>query len=138
MRGRIFVLWVGLAMHSMLGCGDDEKTATADGAAPTIADLALTPLEVEVGKVNNLSGSLSINDPDGDVTQIGMEVTLPDGNKQSLPKTQAQGTAGVKEGQVALVLAFGPPAAGSYALDVFVVDGKGRESNRLSTTLTAK
>ena len=130
-------LWLGIlgATVALSGCSSDDGDA---GAAPTIADLALTPTEVEVGKTNALSGSVTIDDPDGDVAQVGVDATLPDGTKQSLPKTAAQGASGTKQGQLALALALAPPAAGAYQLDFFVVDSKGHESNRLRATITAK
>jgi hypothetical protein len=119
-----------------IGCSSDD--GADDGAAPKISDLALTPLEVEVGKSSAISGTVVIDDPDGDVAQIGVEVTLPDGTKQSLPKAAAQGASGMKQGQLAVALLFGPPVAGSYEFDFFVVDSKGHESNHLTTTVSGK
>ena len=83
-------LWLGIlgATVALSGCSSDDGDA---GAAPTIADLALTPTEVEVGKTNALSGSVTIDDPDGDVAQVGVDATLPDGTKQS-PEDRCAGS----------------------------------------------
>ena len=121
---------------SLLGCSSDDDSDK--GAAPTISNLTLAPLDLETGKVTNLSGTVSISDADGDVTQVGVDAKLPDGRTQSLPSAPAQGANGVKEGQLALALAFGPPAAGAYELSLFVIDAKGNQSNRLTVTVTAK
>jgi len=121
----------------VIGCSS-ENGGGDTGSAPTITDLSLSPGEVEAGKATALSGTVGIDDSDGDVAQIGVEVTLPNGTKQSLPKAPAQAAGGVKEGQLALAMAFGPPSAGAYELTVFVVDSKGHESNRLTTTINAK
>ena len=126
-------LAAGLVLH---GCSSDD--GSDDGAAPKVADLALTPNEVAVGKTSALAGNVTIDDPDGDVAQIGVEITLPDGTKQSLPKTAAQGASGMKNGQLAIALVFGPPVPGSYDLQFFVVDAKGHESNRVGMTVDAK
>lgn len=130
-------LWVAAFAGglSLLACSSDDEDK---GAAPKISDLTLSPLEVEVNKQVAISGTLTIDDPDGDVAQVGVDATDGSGRKQSLPKTPAQGASGVKQGQIAVALAFGTNVAGSYELSFFVVDAKGNESNRLAATVTVK
>jgi hypothetical protein len=122
---------------SFFGCSSDDGAAD-NGTAPKISDLTVTPTEIEVGKQAALSGTITIDDPEGDVAQVGVDATVPGGQKQSFPKTAAQGASGVKQGQIGIALAIVPPAAGAYDLSFFVVDGKGNESNRLSVTITVK
>lgn len=131
-----FETMVLVAGALLFGCASDK--AEDVGAAPTIKDLTLAPLEVEVGKAGAISGSVTFEDADGDVVEIGVDVTLPDGTNQSLPKIATQGATGTKQGTLAVALAFGPPVVGAYKLSVFAVDGKGHESNRLGATVTAK
>lgn len=135
-------MWT-LALAGLLvaGCSSSTSNDSTDGptgSVPTISDLSLTPLELDVGKTTTLTGSIAIQDDDGDIEKIGLEVTLPDGSKQTLPSVEAQGASGLKDGELRIALLLGPPTKGDYELAVFVMDSKGHESNHLSTTVTAK
>jgi hypothetical protein len=121
----------GLALGGLLllACAAD------DGDAPTISTLTYGPDTIAPGVQSTISGTLSFADPDADLTQLGVALTLPDGHVQQLPLTTLQGYTGQAAGQVTLTLALVPPSAGAYAFEVWVLDAQDHASNRLSGTL---
>ncbi len=123
----------GLALCAllMLACGDE-------GDPPAISNLAYGPATIASGQQSNITGSLRFDDADGDLAQLGVAFTLPNGTVQELPLTSLQGYTGQTTGQVALTLALVPPMAGRYTFDVWLTDGGGHTSNRLSGTLQAQ
>ena len=125
-----------LAATLIAGCGG--SSGDAEGTAPTIRDLTLTPTSIAVGAQATMTGALTFDDPDGDLSQVGVEITLPNGTKQALPKSAVQGASGLKEGPVDVALVVLPPTAGTYGIDVFVVDQAGHESNHLTVDVTAQ
>ena len=124
----VLILSLGLAA----GCTDD------DGSAPTISNLVFSPSAVTVGQQTTISGTLAFADPDGDLVDLGVELTLPDQSKQALPMTPLQNVGTMTDGSVAWSLFVAPPAAGAYGLALWLVDEGGHESNRLAGTLQAQ
>lgn len=108
------------------------------GAPPAIANLTYSPMTVTTGQASVVTGSMTFTDEDGDLAELGAEVTLPDSTKQSLPKSDIRGLAGQTEGTLAFQLSFIPPAPGAYGFALFVIDEGERESNRLEGVVTAQ
>ena len=121
-----------LSLALAAGCTDD------DGSAPTISSLAFSPATVIVGQQTTISGTLAFADPDGDLVDLGVELTLPDQSTQTLPMTPLQNVGTMTDGSVAWSLFVAPPAAGTYGLALWLVDASGHASNRLAGTLQAQ
>jgi hypothetical protein len=129
---RLF-LAVGLLVSSFtLGCTDDP-----DGTPPSISNLQLAPTTLTAHAQNAMTGSLAFVDPDADVTDLGIELELPDGSRQPLPLTDVRDSAGTTEGTIQISLAIVPPAAGDYQFDLWLEDAKGHASDRLQASAQA-
>jgi hypothetical protein len=128
-----FLLTMCLAFTA---CSSDDSTA------PTISNLTMTPTTLPVAQQTTVSGTFSFVDPDGDLDQIGIEVTLPDGSKQGskqgLPMTDLMNVGTMTEGQLAWALIVAPPQAGTYQLSLWITDLDMNESNHLQSTATAQ
>jgi hypothetical protein len=124
---------IGLLVSSLtLGCTDDP-----DGTPPSISNLQLAPATLTAQAQNAMTGSLAFVDPDADVTDLGIEIELPDGSRQSLPLTDVRDSAGTPEGTIQISLAIVPPAAGTYRFELWLEDAKGYPSNRLEASAQA-
>jgi hypothetical protein len=119
-------------------CGDDGGPSGPTGTAPVIADLSYSPAAITVGQQNTITGSFTFSDPDGDLKEIVVSVTTPDGQTQELPPQALQGEAGQTDGAGTIMLLLVPPAAGTYTLEVWLTDDGGNESNHLTGTLDAQ
>lgn len=123
---------IALALLALAGCSSSN-----DGAAPTISQLAFTPMTVPTGQQTLVSGTFTFADEDGDLDQLGIDVTLPDNSDQSLPMTDLQNVADMTSGTIGFQLFLTPPAAGSYKFALYVTDEGDNESNALMGTLVA-
>jgi hypothetical protein len=117
---------------SLVACTDDDTTS------PTISNLTFAPNSLPVGQQTTVSGTVMFNDPDGDLDQLGVEVTLPDQSKQSLPMTDLQNVGTMTDGTIAWALLIAPPAAGAYRMSLWITDIDGHTSNRLEASATAQ
>ncbi len=109
-----------------------------DGTAPTISNLTFAPAALPVGQQTTVSGTLAFSDPDGDLDQLGVEVTLPDQSKQTLPMTDLQNVGTMTDGSVAWALIIAPPTAGAYRMSLWITDADGHASNHLEASATAQ
>lgn len=117
----------------LAACASDDN-----GTAPTISNLTLSPSTLPVGQQTTINGSLGFSDPDGDLVDLGVELTLPDQSKQTLPMTALQNVGTMTNGSIAWALIVVPPTAGTYRLALWIVDANGNESNRLDGTAAAQ
>ena len=108
-----------------------------DGTAPAIANLTFSPNALPVGQQTTINGNFTFTDPDGDLDQLGVELTLPDQSKQSLPMTDLQNVGTMTDGTIAWALIVAPPAAGTYHLSLWITDSDGNKSNHLEANATA-
>ena len=111
---------------------------TDDNAAPTISNLTYAPNTMTVGVQTTISGSLDFSDPDGNLDQLAVEVTLPDQSKQMLPMTDLQNVGTMTEGTIAWALIVVPPSAGRYDMKIWITDVEGDPSNQLSGSAMAQ
>lgn len=127
------MLWTSACLSFLLagGCAAD------DGTAPEISDLTATPTTMTVGQQVTVTGTLHFDDPEGDLDQLGAEITIPDGTKQALRNVDLSTVGTVTTGTLTWALIVVPPAAGTYTLALWVTDANGNDSNRLETTATA-
>ena len=73
-----------------------------------------------------------------DPVELGVELTLPDQSKQTLPKTALQNVGTMTSGTINWALIVVPPAAGTYRMALWITDANGNDSNRLEGTATAQ
>ena len=148
---------IGLASIGANGCGlevcgdggvcsltgslsNDGGVATGGSAAahPIVSDLKYSPDTATVGQKTTVNGSVTFEAPNGNVTLLGLAITLPDGTSQDLPKIEVKDAAGLKKGWTSFVFYLVPPAAGTYDFEVWLVDADGNESNRLTGKVGAE
>ena len=115
----------------LAACGSDG------GTKPTISALVYAPMTATHGQQATIAGTFTFDDKDGDLAQLGAEITLPDNSKQSLPMTDIRNVGDAKNGTLGFQLIVVPPTAGTYTFALFVTDDGDNESNRLTGTVTA-
>lgn len=120
------------ALALLSGCGSDD-----DGVAPAIAALTFSPTTATHGVPVTVTGTFTFTDDDGDLAELGAEVTLPDQSKQTLPMTDLQNVGDMTSGTLNFQMQLIPPAAGTYQFALWITDDADRESNRLGGTITA-
>jgi hypothetical protein len=118
---------------ALAACGTDDNDS-----APTISNLSFTPATITVGQQTTLNGTFTFADPDGDATNLGVELTLPDQSKQALPTTPLQNVGTMTSGSIAWALIVTPPSPGTYKLALWILDAADNESNRLDGTITVQ
>ena len=111
---------------------------TDDSTAPAISDLTFSPSSLPVGQQTTISGTIKFSDPDGDLDQLGVEVTLPDQSKQTLPMTDLQNVGTMTDGTIGWALIMAPPQAGTYHMALWITDADGNKSNHLDASATAQ
>ncbi|MDX2086540.1 MAG: hypothetical protein SFX73_01765 [Kofleriaceae bacterium] len=111
--------------------------AADDGLSPQIANLTYTPSTATHGQVVTITGTFTFTDDDGDLAELGAEITLPDRTTQTFPMSKLGGVGDMTTGTLGLQLQVLPPTAGSYAFSLWITDEAGNESNPLEGTLTA-
>jgi hypothetical protein len=121
-----------LALVFASACGSD-----GGGTAPSIASLTYSPMTVTHGQQATVAGTFTFDDKDGDLAELGAEITLPDNSKQNLPMTDISNVGDMKQGTLQFQMIVTPPTAGSYQFALFVTDDGDNESNRLTGTVTA-
>ena len=118
----------------LAGCGSDSASS---GTPPTISALSITPMDVTVGMSNTLTASLTVDDPEGDESEVDVTIKIPSGASQALPPTMIQGAGATTAVPLQVFLVLDPPTAGAYDLTFQCTDAEGNQSNALSTTVTA-
>ncbi len=130
---RVVLLGVLVALG---GCDSDGGDAWL-GDPPTIAGLRVTPDTIEVGQQVRLEGTLSFEDPDGDVAFISLELR-PEGGIPQQDDVTVAGAEGITVGQVPFMLLVQAVQPGPIELGVWLIDGEGNESNELTAELLAQ
>jgi hypothetical protein len=123
---------------ALLLCALLAACTSDDSSAPTISNLTLSPSSLPVGQQTTVGGTITFSDPDGDLDQLGVEVTLPDQSKQTLPMTDVQNVGTMTEGTLSWALIIAPPSAGTYHMSLWITDADAHESNHLDATVTAQ
>ena len=120
-----------LVLFTLVGCG-------GDGSAPVVSNLAVGPLTVPVGPATAITGSIRFMDSDGDVDQIAAAVTFAGTRTEVGPATIQPSPGDVEVGSVAVGLSLTPPVAGTYELEVWLLDEADNKSNKLTVSVTAQ
>jgi len=131
-RLRWLPVWLIAAAGALLGsCG-------GSGTPPEIADLTYSPTTIAVGMQNTIAGSVTFTDAEGDLKEVVISVTGPEGATQEQPPQALTSAGGQKSGTVAMFLVIEPRSAGTYTFDVWLNDNGGNSSNHLQGTLAAQ
>ena len=110
--------------------------ASDDGTAPAITALTYSPMTATQGVATTVTGTFTFDDKDGDLAELGGQVTMPDQTTMNFQTTDIRNVGDMKTGSLGFQMSFVPPAAGSYKFSLFVTDDGDNESNRLEGTLT--
>lgn len=110
--------------------------ASDDGTAPAITALTYAPMTATHGVALTITGTFTFDDSDGDLAELGGDVTLPDQSKMNFQTTDIRNVGDMKQGTLGFQMQVVPPTAGMYKFSLFVTDDGGNDSNRLEGTLT--
>jgi len=124
--------------HTALACILLTACASDDGTPPKISALTYDPMTVTHGQAATVAGTFTFDDDDGDLAELGAEVTLPDQTKQMLPMTDLRGVGDMTTGTLGFQMQIIPPTAGTYSFSLWITDDADNESNRLDGTLAAQ
>ena len=124
---------VVVLLSSVAACGSDEE-----GQAPELSQLSFNPMRLGVGAQTTVSGTMTFADADGDLSQLGVEVVMPNASRQAIPLVDLAGVEAMTEGELLWAFVIAPPLVGDYAFDLWVTDAEDHASNRLSGTLVAE
>ena len=129
-----WIIWLaGLVLVAMLftACGGSDEPAQPVTHQPQVSDLTYSPTSAlqAVGGKSTIKGSVKFSDAGGDVASLSL--TTSSGQVLNVPVPQLQGVvAGVVAGEVVVAL----DVAGTYTFEMWVTDGMGMASNRLTGT----
>lgn len=124
---------LGLALSlATAACSSDDG-----GSAPTIKDFTMTPATLETGKTQQVTGTFTVEDVDGDIAGGSGTITLPSGQVAAL--TDVTIPAGDKTSFVVQLVIPQLPAttAGNYVVSIQARDKAGNQSAPATFTLTA-
>lgn len=125
-----------MALVVVWGCIVPACSSEDDaGAAPSIADLQLSPTEIPAGDATNVNADFTFEDPDGDVEDVAIVLTV-EGMAVDL-MTGLVGPSGQTAGAGRVILMVQPVQAGPIEVELRVIDASGNESNVLSSEVTA-
>lgn len=120
-----------LTLATLLACDPDDA-----GTAPVLGDAQVASTTITVGTSNTIEGQASFTDEDADVDTLELTIVTPSGERSTMDVEVAD-AAGKSAGTVTFVIAIAPPAAGSYGLELVLIDAEGNASNAEKVTLTA-
>jgi|GEM_PF-2470275 hypothetical protein len=113
-----------------LGVGEDLSNA------PVISNLRYSPTSTVIGQEGStvtVTGNIDFADPDGDVAVL--KIRASDGTDITIDAT---GICGQTSGSITGSFAVSTASAGIYTFEVWVVDSKGKSSNKLSGTFEVR
>jgi len=120
------------AVLAVAGCGHDDL-----GPVPVLGDLVIENPSVAAGGQVQVTGSMSYQDGDSDITSIYIKVTTPALQSQTLGPTPATSASNRRAGTLGFGFTLSAERAGDYVLELWVVDARDNESNRVSGTVSA-
>ncbi|WP_437507679.1 hypothetical protein [Sorangium sp. So ce1099] len=124
------ILWaLGLGL---LGCGGgDDEDEDASSASPVIAGLQFTPDATTIGQPTPVGGFFIYLDEDADVTTLSIGMREPGADTEQVTSTPLPDAMGELEGSVTFAFQLDPALTGIHALEFWLTDEEGNESNRL-------
>lgn len=122
-----------LALLLLPACGSEEDRSVA----PVLSDLTYTPTTVTAGALATITGSVVFSDPDEDASEFAVKAASPIGQSTTVGPKPARGSPGRTDGQLSFGVHLDPQVAGTYMLEIWMVDEAGNESNRLRGDIEA-
>jgi hypothetical protein len=120
------------------GCSDASDASDAKGAPPTLEHVIFDRTEVAVGRIETLTVTLDYADADGDVARLGRQLKLAGATTKAPELLDMPEASGQKQGRQQLAFQLGVSQAGAVDVDFWLVDAKGNESAKVTTTITVK
>ena len=77
MPRRLSLSLVAVAAASLLACSSSSSSSAPTTSAPTIKDFTLAPATLTVGTTVEVSGTMTIEDADGDIAGASGDVLFP-------------------------------------------------------------
>jgi hypothetical protein len=105
---------------------------------PVVANLTMMPQTIPVGVQSTVTGTMSFTDGDGDVDQIAAAITLPGSPRTELDPVPVQTMGGDTEGTVNYGFVITPPIAGTYVIELWLIDDDDHVSNTLAADLVVQ
>jgi hypothetical protein len=118
------------------GARPDGGPSRPASQSPTIAILELDPSVAWIGESTTIAAQVSFDDPDGDVRSAVVEVK--EGPARLRPQKVRLRGAGATGGTAAFSFDVAPSKPAPLTIDVWVTDGAGNTSNRLTSPLEVK
>ncbi|MFT5432338.1 MAG: hypothetical protein ACI9OJ_003037 [Myxococcota bacterium] len=133
MRNLLNLLLIYMVVLSTVGCAEEDA-----GSAATISNLSYTPQVVTVGQATAVDSPFDFVGATGGLEAV--RATLRAGTESiDTADTPIAGAGTATDGQVAkYTIDLAVPTAGQAEVDVWIVDNSGRESNKLTATITAQ
>lgn len=122
------------AVYCLLALGCEPKAEGTSG--PSIVNLQIQTSEVTVGIPKTVSGTLEVNDPDGDLQTLHLEGYRPDGSLVGHLEVPIA-TNGQTSGTLPFSFDFTADIVGRHSVKAWVVDAKANASNTLTQTFEA-
>ncbi|MEE8408796.1 MAG: hypothetical protein V3T05_04255 [Myxococcota bacterium] len=118
----------------LAGCGSEDDSS----GAPVLSNLTYSPQTITAGSLTTINGTFDFTDADADVTTFSVSVTDPTSTTTTVGPNPAQNVLGKTVGTVGFSLLLNATTAGIYALELWMTDDAGQDSNKLSGNVTAQ
>ncbi|HUS66971.1 MAG TPA: serine/threonine-protein kinase [Kofleriaceae bacterium] len=109
-----------------------SSSVRAAGKSATIDFLTYDPAGATVGEAITVTGTVTFDDPDGDVVALGSQVRPPTGERARANPKIRMTLKGAQRGTAAFTFVLRPTAPGPHSFDVWVVDAGRNMSNVLT------
>lgn len=109
--------------------GDDDGGDM--GTAPSLSALSFDPDSIPSGTATVVTGRVTFADPEGDVDTLHVRLTIGE-TVQVVDPIDIMGVDDIETGEVLFQLVLQPPVVMPLAIDVWLVDLAGHESEPLS------
>jgi hypothetical protein len=121
------------ATSAMNGCA----STAAKSSAPVISNVSISAQTIAVGQTETLTGQFDFADPDGDLKDLGLTLSL-NGQSTTVPRAALQGVGGQTTGKANYTILVAAPQAGTVDLKLVVYDAAGNASNELKQSVVAR
>lgn len=128
---------VVIVLFLLLGCGGGGGGGHSSeiNSAPSISNFSISPSAGYIASgALNVDGNVDVSDAGGDIASMIIAVIDSSGSTVSSESVTIQGAQGVTQGTLQLAAAVDTNAvpAGSYTVQIHIVDSGGRSSNVLA------
>lgn len=132
MKERRTILVLSLALLQ-IACGPEPETKNH---APVIYNFVYQPNTISAGQDYTIFCSVDYEDPDADVRLFDYSFLPPNGELYEGEALGVEGEYGVTKGTADFRTLIHVTDTGDYLEEIWLIDEKGNESNRLQGTIT--